>query len=474
MSRIKVVNFDLDTLPLQARMPFRYGIVTMTRVTHLFFRLSAIIDGTPVTGISADLLAVKWFTKDPNRPVEEETAEMLRVIEHAGTLAKTIAAESVFDFWLQLYEVQEKWAQNERLPSLLAHFGTSLVERGVIDAFCRIKNTPFHVALEENAFQIRLSSLHPELTRQPRDYLPSSPLQRVIVRHTVGLADPLTESEIPAVERLEDGLPQSLEASVRANGLRHFKIKVAGDPVRDLERLRSVTRVLGETAPQEFAWSLDGNEQFETIEAFREFWQSIQGDAGLRPLLNRLLFVEQPLHRKVALSDEVAAQFSRWPDRPAMIIDESDATLGSLRRALDVGYAGTSHKNCKGVFKSIANRCLLRQRAANPQAPPALMSGEDLCNIGPVALFQDLAVAAALGIQSVERNGHHYFRGLSMFPPAIQKAVSDHHADLYKLMPAGWPSLRIEHGEISLASVNAAPFGVARSLHANLFQADCA
>ncbi len=474
MNSIKVLNFELQTLPLQARMPFRYGITTMTRVTHLFFRISATIDGIPGAGISADLLAPKWFTKDPNRAIDEEISEMLRVIEHAGSLAKTIAAESVFDFWLKLYDQQEKWAQTQRLPSLLAHFGTSLVERAVIDAFCRMKNTPFHVALNQNAFQIRLHKLHPELTEPPHAYLSSSPLQRVIVRHAVGLADPLTESEILASERVEDGLPQSLEASIRANHLRHFKIKVAGDPVRDLDRLRRVTRVLGETAPPDFAWSLDGNEQFEALDAFREFWRSIEADLLLRPLLQRLLFVEQPLHRRVALSDEVAAEFSRWPDRPVMIIDESDATIGSFRRALEVGYAGTSHKNCKGVFKSIANRCLLRQRAADPAAPSALMSGEDLCNIGPVALLQDLAVAAALGIRSVERNGHHYFRGLSMFPPRIQESVTKHHPDLYKLMPAGWPSLRIEEGEISLDSINAAPFGVAPPLHAALFPNDCA
>jgi hypothetical protein len=33
-----------------------------------------------------------------------------------------------------------------------------------------------------------------------------------------------------------------------------------------------------------------------------------------------------------------------------------------------------------------------------------MMSGEDLCNTGPIALLQDLAVMAALGIESVERN----------------------------------------------------------------------
>ena len=38
---------------------------------------------------------------------------------------------------------------------------------------------------------------------------------------------------------MDDGLPQSLEASIRAYGLTHFKIKLAGDVRKDLDRLRT-------------------------------------------------------------------------------------------------------------------------------------------------------------------------------------------------------------------------------------------
>lgn len=45
----------------------------------------------------------------------------------------------------------------------------------------------------------------------PSDWLPFKPETQVWVRHTVGLGDPLTASEIPADERLDDGFPQTLE-----------------------------------------------------------------------------------------------------------------------------------------------------------------------------------------------------------------------------------------------------------------------
>lgn len=173
-----------------------------------------------------------------------------------------------------------------------------------------------------------------------------------------------------------------------------------------------------------------------------------------------LLFVEQPLHREIAL-DESAGDWRGWLDRPPIIIDESDAEIGSLRRALSLGYAGTSHKNCKGVFKGIANACRIAQLNRQDAATGFLMSGEDLSNIGPVALPQDLAVQAMLGIASVERNSHNYFAGLSFWPETMQRAVLEQHPDLYVRGAAGWPRLDVRDGELDLGSVNAAPFGVA-------------
>ena len=151
-----------------------------------------------------------------------------------------------------------------------------------------------------------------------------------------------------------------------------------------------------------------------------------------------------------------------------MIIDESDAELHSLRRALDCGYAGTSHKNCKGVFKGLTNACLLEKRRRDDPDRAYLLSGEDLANVGPVALLQDLAVMATLGLTHVERNGHNYFAGLSMFPAAWQQQVQAAHPDLYRPSAQGWPTLRIDAGMIALRSVLQAPFGIQSTIDLTL------
>lgn len=451
---MRITHAELYRIDLQTRIPFKYGIATMTRMPEVFLRLIVNIDGAEVTGVSSDCLPPKWFTKVPEKPIAAEIDEMLAVIGHATQTARAIDEPTPFTVWAALYEHQHQWATQHKVPPLLAHFGTSLVERALIDSFCRGRRMTFSRALQDNLFGILPGMVHPELRgRMPSEFLPRAPLSKVLARHTVGLGDPLLESDIPAGERLDDGLPQSLEASARRYELRHFKIKVNGNLESDLDRLCQVARVLEANAPPGFRFSLDANEQFKSFAQFREYWGLVTSCPSLRDFFHRLLFVEQPLHRDVALDATVESELKRWPERPPIIIDESDGTLEAVAVALRLGYAGASHKNCKGVFKGILNRCFLRHAHA-------IMTGEDLCNIGPVALLQDLAVMAALGIESVERNGHHYHAGLSQFPAGIQQQVLAAHPDLYRKSERGWPTLNIVNGTLNLDSINAAPFGV--------------
>jgi hypothetical protein len=419
---------------------------------------------------------------------------MARVIEHAVDLAEGVRAASAFDAWLAVHDAQAAWGQAEGLPPLLTQFGTSLVERALIEAVCRAAGRPFHELLRSDPFGMRLGDIHPTPAGQRLPAMLADfplPLNPIVVRHTVGLADPLTDAEIPPAERLDDGLPQSLEASIRTYGLHEFKIKVCGVVERDRERLRRIAEVLHAalitprlealarmSGPDAkllesmlgigFGVTLDGNEQFRDLGEFRAFWEELKHDEELRSLVQALQFVEQPLHRSVAL-DPAVARLEDWTDRPPIIIDESDAELNSLPRALTLGYAGSSHKNCKGIFKSVANLCLLRHLARNHAKQRFVLSGEDLANIGPVALLQDLAVNAALFLQGVERNGHHYFAGLSMFPTEVQRQVLAAHGDLYHPSRDGWPTLAIRNGSIALQSVNAAPFGVGFDLDVEQF-----
>lgn len=447
-------------LPLQLRMPFRYGIVTLTQITQLFFRLQFEIGGRSVTGFAGDNLAPKWFKKDPKQTLEQDVAEITRVIRAAVRHARAIRAETPFAFWRELYAAQSAWAAAEGVPSLLAHFGTSLVERALVSAFCRSRGITLAQMLAENAAGLELGALQPSLAGStPRDWLPAAPSAQVFARHTVGLSDPLDADDVGAGERLDDGLPQTLVECIRFYGLRQFKLKINGDGPRDRERLLRVARVIARECGDDYAFSIDGNESFREVAAFVDFARDLMAAPELRAWWPHLLFFEQPWHRDVALAPAMRELARAWPERPPLIIDESDAELDSVRTALALGYAGASHKNCKGIFKSVGNACLLAQhRAAGERV---VLSGEDLTNLGPVALTQDLAMQAALGVTSVERNGQHYFQGLAQFPPGLQRHALERHPDLFVRTPAGWPRVDIRDGRLALGTVNAAPFGVA-------------
>lgn len=468
---IAIKSIDLNVLNMKARMPFRYGIASLVAVPHLFVRATAEIHGRREVGLAADGLPPKWFTKNPEASFEDDLDEMLAVIRQACRLARSAdAAETVYDIWREIYNRQKEWAVSTPYPPLLWGFGVSLVERALIDAFCRATGAAFGCALRKNGFGIRLADLQPGLEAvEAAALLPERASRSILARHTVGLTDPLTDADVPADERVEDGLPQSLEASILAYGLTHLKIKLCGNADQDADRLRQIAGLMERHSGSDYAFTLDGNEQYSEIDPFRALWESVMADPSLHRFMARLLFVEQPLRRDVALGEAAGGALRGWTGRPPMIIDESDGTLTSAAEALDLGYAGTSHKNCKGVFKGIASACLIADRRKKDPGRAYILSSEDLGNVGPVALLQDLAVAASLGVGHTERNGHHYFSGLSMYPDDVQSEVLRQHGSLYRRHEAGFPTLDVRGGRLNVASVVDAPFGYGFDLDTSRF-----
>lgn len=464
MISVRLLSVSGHVVPMRTRFPFRYGIAAMTVAPHLFLKVEAEIAGRLVSGQASEGLPPKWFTKDPATTFEEDLPGMQAAIRKAADWGIEAGPQpDFFTWWRTLYEAQTFWADAGHIPPLLAHLGTSLLERALLDAFCRAVGQPLHSAVKDNLLGIRPGILHPELgNATAADLLPPERAPEIIARHTVGLSDPLTDGDILPEDDARDGLPQSLEACIRAYGLTHFKIKLCGQLDRDQARLRDLARLLPRLVPGH-RFTLDGNEQFHDLAGFRAHWEACLADPQLEEFLSprHLLFVEQPVHRDHALDAHIERDLAIWADAPPLIIDESDATIHSATRALELGYSGTSHKNCKGVLKGLVNACLLRHRSSLPGARPTILSGEDLANVGPVALLQDLAVMHLLGLTHVERNGHHYFKGLSMLSTEIQNATVQSHGDLYRLHEGGFPTLDVRKGKIQLASVRKAPFGTA-------------
>ena len=154
------------------------------------------------------------------------------------------------------------------------------------------------------------------------------------------------------------------------------------------------------------------------------------------------------MERGAALEDAVAGPLRELSRLKPVIIDESDGTDHAVDRALALGYAGISAKNCKGVWRTLHSFVRARERSA-------VLSSEDLMNIPVVPLHQDLCVAAALGITHSERNGHHYIRAFEYFSARERETARREFPSLYSET-----GLRITNGALDLREINATGFGV--------------
>ncbi|MCO8243542.1 MULTISPECIES: enolase C-terminal domain-like protein [unclassified Haladaptatus] len=466
---ITISETELSTINLRRRMSFHFGNVHVTEGPQILVSLTADIDGRTAQGSSMGALAPMWFHKDPEMTLEDGIEGMLEVFEATCEYATAMDPHpTVFAYWQSLFEQVGDWAEPTDHPALLWSYGVSLIEQALIDAFCRATETTFPTAVHENTLGIEMGKLYDELDgRKPTELLPETPRREMRIRHTVGLSDPLTDEDVAVADRLDDGLPQSLTEYIEEQGVNHFKIKLAATP-SDADRLRRIHALLERSSLDDYAFSLDANEQYGSVAEFRRQWETMQTDSTLEPFFDHLLYVEQPLPRDEAFSEGTRATFDAWTDRPPVIIDESDDHPTSLRTALDCGYAGTSHKNCKGVIKGLVNRCLIEHRRRTTDGT-YLMSGEDLTTLGPVELGEDLATMATIGMDHVERNGHHYYLGLDMYSDDVQDQILENHGDLYRRHPNGFATLDIHDGKISLGSVLEAPFGYDIDLDASEF-----
>jgi len=420
------------------------------------------------TGTSSEHLPPKWFTKNKDSSFQDDLPDLFKVVTNAGLLAKEVfKAENYFSFWTQLYRKQMFWAKENQIPPLLANLGTALIEKAILDGICRAGARSFHDLLWTNDLGFEFATVSPSLENiSIQDVIVEKPSPRLSIRHTVGLSDPILTSEIEQDDRVEDGLPQSLEENIDVYGLKYFKIKVAANLESDLDRLARISTLLKSKCGDDFHLTIDGNEQYQSLGEFKDHWMEWIKDESISELLkNHLLFVEQPIHRDYALDEEIQQEIKAWAGAPKFIIDESDADLFSLSKALELGYSGTSHKNCKGIGKGILNAAFLKSKNDSS----LILSGEDLTNVGPLALQQDLLVMSCLGIEHVERNGHHYFNGLSMYPDHVQRMTMQTHLDLYKPGVEGRPTMDIQDGVIAIDTVLNSPFGFRAFLNAELF-----
>jgi len=461
--RIAVKESQLGLRNSTTRIPFRYGTANLTRCPQAILRAVVECDGARQEGFSGDCLPPSWFDKSPEKDYRRQIGDMLRVIGLAQAVYADAFASGTefFPAWLSCEEQIQQQCRDWALPPLLASFGSSLVERAILDATCRRHQVSFGRAVRDNLFGIDAGLVHEDLAgAAPRDWLPAEPLQAVHVRQTVGLIDPLSLDEVPPADRLHDGWPQAIEEYATRRGVRYYKVKVSNRLETDLDRLSRLAAILERHLGREYRLTLDGNEQYKRAEDFEGLVEAIRARPDLRTLWEHVLVIEQPFDRAVALERGRVGGLRELSQAKPVIIDESDGTLDAFARAVDLGYRGVSSKNCKGAIRSILNAGLMWLHNDRGRRGDFVMTGEDLCTVGIVPVQSDLCLAATLGLEHVERNGHHYHPGLSYLPEAERRAALAAHPDFYT-EERSIIGPRIDRGRFHIASLHCPGFGFA-------------
>jgi hypothetical protein len=428
--KLKLASIDFLERDVKLRMPFRFGVVTLTESPQAFVRCRIRTeDGREAEGAAAELLAPKWFDKNPAL-TNEDNYEQLRASLRAAR--ERYLANGT----------RSAWAHSSPGTGLVENYGPALLDRAILDGLLRCLGISFFQGIKQNV----IGAEPFEGMDLPAYFSSLRPREKIAARHTVGLVDPITAAD--QKERVNDGLPETLEEVVARYGHRWFKLKVGGDARADVERLGAIAGVLDQI-PEPYHASLDGNEQYEDMAGVAELWSKMNGEPGLRRLMESIIFIEQPVKRQKAFERKVSGI-----DKP-VIIDESDDSLDAFPHAKALGYKGVSSKTCKGIYKSLINRA----RCA-VWGDGYFMSGEDLTIQPGLALQQDLALVSLLGLTHLERNGHHYVNGMAGLSRAEQDAFLAAHPDLYE-RSHGAVRVRISKGELSIGSLACAGYASA-------------
>jgi hypothetical protein len=440
--RLAVKDISFFERPVTFARPFRFGAVVVNAASQMFLRVEIEVEGKGrAVGASAEILVPKWFDKRPHLSPEDTVTELRRSLLIARELYLAHSGfETAFALHAACIGAQIEACAREDIPPLAAAYGPAEIDKAILDGLLRATGADFFDGMAAN-----IGGVDARLSRDlgnddVAQFLAGRKrLEQVAIRHTVGMDDKV------------EGVGGVADATENA-GARYFKLKLNGDPGHDAERLTRIGRELA-TLPHDYQVTLDANEQYADLAALGALADRLDHDAALRPIAAKLLYIEQPMPRDITRQSPLGALARR-----DFIVDEADDSYDAFPAARALGYRGISSKSCKGIYKSVINATRAAKWSAAGQK--CFIAGEDLTCQAGLAVQQDLALGALIGVTHAERNGHHYVDGFGETPAAEADAFLAAHPDLY-VSDGHKVRLAIHEGDLLTGSLTTPGFATA-------------
>jgi L-alanine-DL-glutamate epimerase-like enolase superfamily enzyme len=444
---VRPISASLYFLPVETRVPLKFGPETLTYVTCARVRLDVIGEnGQSAEGWGETPLSVQWVW-----PSALSYAERHETLQHfCLMLAEAWAAFGASGHPLEVgYAFQEqvlpdllgqlnegRSPETEPMPWLAALVCCSAFDLALHDAYGVLHQKPVYETYAPPYLNTDLTHfLEPAAGSQvslagtyPADFLVSPRPERLPAWHLVGGLDPLDPTDVTGKEP-NDGYPILLPDWIARDGLNCLKVKLRGNDLAwDYERLVKVGQVA-------IAAGVDW--------LTSDFNCTVTEPGYVNEILDRLvreqpriygmiLYVEQPfpydLERHRIDVHSVSA-------RKPLFMDESAHDWQVIRLGRELGWTGVALKTCKTQTGALLSLCWAKAHGMT-------LMVQDLTN-PMLAQISHLLLAAHAGtIMGVETNAMQFYPDASLAEEAV-------HPGLY----------RRRAGRVDLSSIRGPGFG---------------
>ena len=437
---------SLHFLPVETRVPLKFGPETLTHVTCARVRMTvADADGRHADGWGETPLSVQWVW--PSSLSYEERHEALK--DFAVRLAEAWAG---FEVAGHPVEVGHAFIA-DALPGLLAAFNDarrgaepmpwlaalvccSAFDVALHDAFGMLHGLPTYETYNATYMSKDLSAFITPADgadvsfdgKFPVDFLVMPRPNRMPAWHLVGGKDLIDEAELTGDEP-DDGYPVLLADWIRRDGLTCLKVKLRGDdPTWDYDRLVGVGRL-----------AIDGGAPWLTT----DFNCTVTEPAYVNEILDRLviehpriygmiLYVEQPFPYDLEANPiDVHSVSARKP----LFLDESAHDWPLIKLGRQLGWTGVALKTCKTQTGALLSLCWAKAHGMT-------LMVQDLTNPMLAQIPHCLLAAHAGTIMGVETNSMQFY-------PDASKPEERVHPGVYKR----------RDGTVDLSTIRGSGFG---------------
>ena len=452
-TNIKIAGFSLDFIPVQTRVPLKFGTEVLSSVTCA--RVCVIVEnnlGEKVQGWGETPLSVQWVWPSEIAYAERHDA----LIEFCKLLAKRwkdfdrvghcleIGHEMIMnDLPVALKEFNDSdYKHSEAMPWLAALVCASAFDLAVHDAYGMINQVPTYQAYGREFLSSDLScflepaedaNIHFE-SKYPADFLILNPPPRIPVWHLVGGLDLLEEDELRGDEP-EDGYPVHLREWIARDGLNCLKIKLRGnDQDWDYKRLLKIGKISEEMDVDHL--TTDFNCTVTDPDYVNEILDRLEGESP--DTHRRILYVEQPFPYDLESNRiEVHSLSARKP----LFMDESAHDWKHVLLGRELGWNGVALKTCKTQTGALLSLCWAKAHGMD-------LMVQDLTNPMLAQIPHVLLGAHAGTIMGVESNGMQFYPDASIREAKVHPGIYNRRNGLLDLSTLQGPGFGYRLEEI--------------------------